>query len=186
MLSDSKDHFDNGTTGTAIPTFNPFTLSVRTPHGTLPLNLKPPRTTTNPTFEWSSHQVLPLHKDLEEIAACTIWQLRRLAIENIDGLKHLKPLFETCPKVDPIAIHTTEQYPLPAMHIEESSIEGTIHVYTTILQNLGMTNNDLLKHGLLFNDGDLLTDSLVNAVCLFKHWPSMFLKFDRLKVLNVQ
>jgi len=48
---DSKDHFDNGTTGTVIPMFDPFTGSVRTPHGTLPLDLKPPRTTTNPTFE---------------------------------------------------------------------------------------------------------------------------------------
>lgn len=160
----SKDHFDNGTTGTAVPTWNPFTESIRTPHGTLPLHLKPPRTTTDPTFEWNNHQVLPLKKDLEELTTCLIWQLKRLALDHIGGLDHLKPFFEACPTVDPITVHRTDQFPLQAMHIEESSIEGTLRVYVSILRDLGMSNEDLEKHGLMFCDGDLLTDSLVKKV----------------------
>ncbi|KAF8827077.1 hypothetical protein HHX47_DHR5001104 [Lentinula edodes] len=143
---DSKDHFDNGTTSTVLPIWDPINCSTRTPYGTLPLDMKPPRTTTDPTFQWSA------------------MQLKHLAMEHIGGLEHLKSSFEACPTVDPIAVHVTEQYPLPALHEEESSIEGTITVYVSILRNLGMTNEDLKAHGLLFNDGDLLTDSLVEKL----------------------
>lgn len=50
------------------------------------------------------------------------------------------------------------------MHEDESSIEGTIRVYVKILRNLGITDDDLKAHGLMFTDGDLLTDSLVDKV----------------------
>ncbi|KAK6969685.1 hypothetical protein R3P38DRAFT_3336812 [Favolaschia claudopus] len=40
----SANHFDNGTTPTGIPVYNPLTGSTKTLHGTLPLSLKPPRT----------------------------------------------------------------------------------------------------------------------------------------------
>jgi hypothetical protein len=93
-----------------------------------------------------------------------LWQLKRLAFENIKSLEHLRKAFEDCPEVDPIAVHKTDQYPLPAMHEDESSIEGTIRVYAQILRNLGVTDDDLRAHRLLFNDGDLLTDSLVDKV----------------------
>ncbi|KAJ3861812.1 hypothetical protein EV359DRAFT_83958 [Lentinula novae-zelandiae] len=155
---DSKDHFDNGTTLTVLPIWDPINCSTRTPYGTLPLDMKPPRTTTNPTFQWSAMQVLPTQTDINQLHDCLIWQLKHLAMEQIGGLEHLKSSFEACPTVDPIAVHVTEQYPLPALHEEESSIEGTITVYVSILRNLGMTNEDLKAHGLLFNDGDLLTD----------------------------
>ena len=167
----SKDHFDNGTTSTVIPMWNPFTHSTRTPHGTLPLDMKPPRTTTDPIFPWSTLDVLPSPTNIAQLEACLIWQLKRIAIDVIGGLEHLKPFFDACPEVDPIKVHVTEQFSLPAMHEEESSIEGTIRVYVTILRNIGMTNELLKKHGLLFDDGDLLTDSLVEKVCqIFLSW----------------
>jgi hypothetical protein len=62
--------------------------------------------------------------------------------------------------VDQIPLHKSEQYPLPAMNLEESSLEGTREVYLTILRNMGLDDEALKVHGLLFDDGDLLTDSL--------------------------
>jgi hypothetical protein len=160
----SGNHFDNGTTATAIPLYNPFTGSTKTPHGTLPLDLKPPRTTTFPVLEWDYTDVLPSPLNIQQLGECLLWQIKRLAFENIKNLDGLRKNFEDCIEVDQIAVHKTEQYPLPAMHEDESSIEGTIRVYTQILQNLGLADADLKAHGLMFNDGDLLTDSLVEKV----------------------
>lgn len=126
--------------------------------------MKPPCTPTDPIFFWSPLDVLPTCTNSTQLSNCLVWQLKHIALENIAGLEKLKSSFEACPAIDPITVHITEQYPLPAMHEDESSIKGTIHVYTNILQNLGMSNEDLEKHGLLINDGDLLTDSLVEKV----------------------
>ncbi|KAJ3826952.1 hypothetical protein F5880DRAFT_1609774 [Lentinula raphanica] len=160
----SSDHFDNGTTATCIPLFDPFTLSDRTPHGKLSLLLKPPRESTNPIFEWSDEDVLPSPKDVQLLTQCSKWQIKRIALESIPGLAHLKPTLGPCPEVKKIALHKTEQYPLPAMKEEENSIDGTIRVFETILKNLSVSNENLEAHGLMFTDGDLLTDSLVDKV----------------------
>ncbi|KAJ7106927.1 hypothetical protein C8R44DRAFT_834268 [Mycena epipterygia] len=160
---DSGNHFDNGTTATVIPVYNPFTGGA-TPYGTLPLSMKPPRTTTFPVIDWSVNDVLPSPLNIEQLEQCCLWQLKRLAFESIRNLDHLKKAFGECPEVDPIAVHKTEQFPLPAMHEDESSIEGTIRVYVQILRNLGLTDEDLKAHGLMFDDGDLLTDSLVDKI----------------------
>jgi hypothetical protein len=160
----SANHFDNGTTATLIPVYNPFTGDSSTPHGTLPLEMKPPRTSTFPVVDWNYHEVLPSPSNAEELTRCCIWQLKRLAFENIASLADLRLAFEECPEVDPIAVHTTPTFPLPAMHEDESSIDGTIRVYVQILRHLGMSNEDLRAHGLMFHDGDLLTDSLIDKV----------------------
>ncbi|KAJ7659835.1 hypothetical protein B0H17DRAFT_1145221 [Mycena rosella] len=113
-------------------------------------------------IEWSHAQDLVHKKEsTEQLIQCCIWQLEQLALENIANLGHLKAAFKECPKVDPIAVHKTNQYPLPVMHEDESSIEGTIHVYVQIPWNLGVTNENLHTHHLLFDDGDLLTNLLV-------------------------
>ncbi|KAE9393457.1 hypothetical protein BT96DRAFT_959055 [Gymnopus androsaceus JB14] len=160
----SGNHFDNGTTATLLKLWDPYLRSMFTAHGTLPLTMKPPRTSANPRFEFSDDQILPSPQNITELTDCCIWQLKRIALENIGGLEHLKKAFEACPEVDQIHVHVTEQFSLPAMHEEESSIEGTIRIYVMILRHLGVTNADLEKHGLLFNDGDLLTDNLVDKV----------------------
>ncbi|KAJ7780590.1 hypothetical protein DFH07DRAFT_865154 [Mycena maculata] len=161
----SGNHFDNGTTSTVIPVYNPFTGG-STPLGTLPLSMKPPRTTTLPVLDWDINNVLPSPESVEQLGQCCLWQLKRIALENIKSLEHLHKAFKEFPEpeVDPIAVHKTEQFPLPAMHEDESSLEGTIRVYVQILRNLGVTDDDLRVHGLMFNDGDLLTDSLVDKV----------------------
>ncbi|KAJ7688874.1 hypothetical protein B0H17DRAFT_1202734 [Mycena rosella] len=159
----SANHFDNGTTATAIPVWDPFTTGPA-PLGTLPLPMKPPRTSTFAVVDWSCEDVLPSPTNAEELSRCCFWQLKHLAIKNIANLARLKAVLEECPEVDPIDIDKTDQYPLPAMHKDESSIDGTIRVYVRILRNLGITNTDLRAHGLMFDDGDLLTDSLIDKI----------------------
>lgn len=163
----SSNHFDNGTTATLIPLWNPFTNG-STPHGTLPLSMKPPRESTKLILDYDFSNILPSPECARQLTSCCLWRLKYMAVEYIEGLSHLKKAIGECPTVDQILVHKTEQYPLPAMHEDESSIDGTIRVYETILKNVGLTDETLTAHGLLFNDGDLLTDSLFDKVREFK------------------
>ncbi|KAK0435753.1 hypothetical protein EV421DRAFT_1716489 [Armillaria borealis] len=161
----SKDHFDNGTTATLLVLFGGTEERQRLPLGTIPVSMKPERKTTDPLFDWDITHTVPDRQTLDELTACTLWQVMRLAIEHVPELQHLLETLEACPTVRQILVHITEHYPMPAMHIDESSIEGTIRVYITILtQYLKLSDEDLVKHGLLFTHGDLLTDSLMDKI----------------------
>ncbi|KAF8879786.1 hypothetical protein CPB85DRAFT_1234405 [Mucidula mucida] len=159
----SANHFDNGTTATLIPLHDPFTGGT-VPHGTLPLDMKPPRTSTKSLESWTPEQAMISPEDAVKLEECSLWQLKKIALDVIAGLGHLKKSFRECPEVIKIALHKTEQYPLPAMHEDESSIDGTIRVYLTILKQLGVTNEEIRAHGLIFADGDLLTASLIDKI----------------------
>ncbi|KAK0224515.1 hypothetical protein EDD85DRAFT_914111 [Armillaria nabsnona] len=93
----SKDHFDNGTTATLIVLFGKSDERKRIPHGTIPLSTKPERKTTDPVFDWDVTHLLPDRETLDQLTACTLWQIVRLAIEHIDGLQHLASILEACP-----------------------------------------------------------------------------------------
>ncbi|KAF8145481.1 hypothetical protein K438DRAFT_2097724 [Mycena galopus ATCC 62051] len=161
---DNKNHFDNRTTATLIPIYNPFTNEARTPRGTLPFTMKPPRTSTLPTYSWTAADTLPSASDAEKTEQCLLWQLKSIALDYIPELGHLKSSFGPCPEIDQIKLHKTEQFPLPAMHEDESTLEGTITVINKIFAQLGTSSTDLENHGIVFANGDLLTDNLVNTV----------------------
>ncbi|KAG8947864.1 hypothetical protein FRC04_010222 [Tulasnella sp. 424] len=66
------------------------------------------------------------------------------------------------PVVHKIPLHTTRQYPLPAMHIDESSLDGTLEVIETIMcRHLGLSSEDIEAHGIVLAHEDNLTTSLV-------------------------
>ncbi|KAJ7663707.1 hypothetical protein DFH06DRAFT_986655 [Mycena polygramma] len=160
----AKNHFDNGTTATVIPVFDPAT-GEHAKHGTLPFSMKPPRERTLPVLDWTAEDVLPSPQCAQELSASCFWQLKRIALEHIPGVSsRLKKALEECPEVYQIPLHKTEQYPLPAMNLDESSMEGTLAVYSEILRNMGLDDAALEAHGLMFDDGDLLTDSLKEKI----------------------
>ncbi|THU95833.1 hypothetical protein K435DRAFT_797792 [Dendrothele bispora CBS 962.96] len=108
----SKDHFDSGTTSTLIIQHDPDTNTPAT-HGALSLDMKPPRTTTKQNICDHSLLLLPSVEHAQKLDDCSLWQLKQLP---------------SCPSIEKITPHTTQQYPLPAMHKDESSIDGTINV----------------------------------------------------------
>ncbi|KAJ7066253.1 hypothetical protein C8F01DRAFT_1248284 [Mycena amicta] len=157
----SKNHFDSGTTATLLPVYDPETGTHAT-HGTLPLSMKPPRERTLPVLDWDCNDVLPSPEAATQLTASCRWQLKRIALDHIPGLSadFKKEALGDGPEVYQIPLHKTEQYPLPAMKIDEATLEGNMEVYTTILRELGLNDAALERHGLMFDDGDLLTDSL--------------------------
>jgi hypothetical protein len=54
------------------------------------------------------------------------------------------------PSILLILVHTTEQCTLPAMHIDESSLDGTIDIFSTIFgSSLKMAEDDIKRHGVI-------------------------------------
>ncbi|KAJ7731953.1 hypothetical protein B0H14DRAFT_2639941 [Mycena olivaceomarginata] len=139
---DNKNHFDNGTTATLIPIYNPFTNESRTPRGTLPFSMKPEHTSTVPNYPWTAADTLPSSSDAENTEQCLIWQLKSIALEYIiPELAHPKPLLESSSQA--------EQFPLSAMHEDESTLEGTITVINKLFEQLKASSADLEDHGLV-------------------------------------
>jgi hypothetical protein len=85
----SHNHFDNGMTATLIPLWDPFNSGNRTPHGSLPLDMKPPRDSKNPIFDWKPEQILPKPEQAAQLVNVCKWLLKSVAIDHIEGLGRL-------------------------------------------------------------------------------------------------
>lgn len=155
----SKDSFQNGTTATLIPLFG-------VSPGSLPLHLLPRRQNRRYILDIKPELTLPKVNEIQELRRNLLWRIKHTLLNYSERLdrKYRKELGPP-PSVLQIPVHQTKQYPLPAMHIDESSLDGTLEVIETIIsKHLGMSNEDLVKHGIVFGHGDNLTIELIDKV----------------------
>ncbi|KAF8141068.1 hypothetical protein K438DRAFT_2114906 [Mycena galopus ATCC 62051] len=140
----SNDHLNNGTTATLIILWG-FAI------GDLPLEILPPRKTHLPVLEFTANDLLPSLEDVQQLEALHRW--------------HIEDILP--PSILVILVHTTEQCTLPAMQIDESSLDGTINVSATIFQSsLKMTEDDIKRHSVVMCTGDQLNASLFDKVAV--------------------
>ncbi|KAF4603981.1 hypothetical protein EYR40_001156 [Pleurotus pulmonarius] len=153
----SKDHFDNGTTATLIPLFN-------VEPGSLGIELKPPRTTRRPVIDIMAGDLLPSYTQIKELEMDIVWHIEDILFTAFPLLR--SRLADSVPppsNVESIPLHKTEQYPLPTMHIDESSLDGTLQVLEKIIvQTLKMDADAIKKHGIIICAGDQLSVSLLD------------------------
>lgn len=156
---DSKDHFNNGTTATLIPLYD-------VSYGERSLDLLPRRTTHLHAMDFGPMDTLPSPSQVKEIEESQLWHICDILLDKFPALrKKFAKNISPPPSVLPIPVHKSKQYPLPAMHIDESSIDGALEVIDTIVtKSLKMTSDDIKKHGIIFCAGDQLTVSLLNKV----------------------
>jgi hypothetical protein len=154
----SKDSFDNGTTATLVPLFG-------VEFGGLPLDLKPKRDSRLPILDFGPEDLLPSLEQVQQVEAAELWHIEDILYDCFPDLRRRLADIPPPPNIQSIPLHKTEQYPLPAMHVDESSLEGTLKVLNTIFcDTLKMSVEDLQKHGLVFCAGDQLTISLLDKV----------------------
>ena len=155
----SKDHFDNGTTATLIPLFD-------VDFGGLPLDLKPARDNRRPTLDFDASDMLPSLQQMQELEEAQLWHIEDILFNTFPKLRQrFKNEIRPPRDILPIPVHKTEQYPLPAMHIDESSLEGTLKVIDCIItKTLKLSGDSLEKHGIILCAGDQLTMSLLDKV----------------------
>ncbi|KAJ7505046.1 hypothetical protein B0H11DRAFT_1905119 [Mycena galericulata] len=100
----AKNHFDNSTTGTVMPVFDP-TTDGHAAHGTLPLSIQPPWEHTLPVLDWTTEDVLPSLESAQQPLASCFWQMKHLGLEHIPGVTtKLKKQLEECPVVNQIPL----------------------------------------------------------------------------------
>lgn len=156
----SKDHFDSGTTATLIPLYD-------VAFGQLALSMLKPRTTRNHILSFEQGDLLPSAACVSQLESAMLWHVENILLESFPSLRERLRYNEPVPTVEAIPVHKTEQYPLPAMPTDESSIDGTLEVLDTLVQRvLGFTDDDLRKHGVIICAGDQLTNSLVDKVSI--------------------
>ena len=155
----SKDHFDNGTTATLVPLFG-------VAYGELSLDLKPKRENRRPLLHFKPTDLLPDFDSACRVEAAQVWHIEDILYEAYPALR-IRLGNAIWPPLDvmSIPVHKTEQYPLPAMHIDESTLEGAIGVLDSIVRNtLKLTEKEIENHGLIICAGDQLTLSLLDKV----------------------
>lgn len=155
----STDSFQNGTTATLIPLYG-------VQRGDLPIDLMPPRKTRRLTLEWESADTMPSTLEVIQLRHNTEFYIRKIILDWSETLhnKYRARLGEP-PEVHQIPLHVTTQYPLAAMHIDESTLDGTLEVIDDILKKqLNMSEEDLMAHGTIIAHGDLLTGDLTEKV----------------------
>ncbi|KAJ6565075.1 hypothetical protein B0H10DRAFT_1843128 [Mycena sp. CBHHK59/15] len=155
----SNDHFDNGTTATLIVLWG-FVIS------DLPLELLPPRKTRLPVLEFTPNDLLPSLEDVQQLEALHRWHIEDILVQGYPILQsRFSDSISEPPSILLIPVHTTEQCTLPAMQIDESSLDGTIDVFSTIFRSsLKMTEDDIKRHGVVICAGDQLSASLFDKV----------------------
>ncbi|KAF8798380.1 hypothetical protein BYT27DRAFT_7228445 [Phlegmacium glaucopus] len=165
---DLKDHFDNGTTATLIPLYG-------VECGKLPF--KPRHTNRRPILKFSPEDLFPSQEEAQRVQAGQLWHIKDILFDVFPTLlKRLASSISPLLSVLQIPVHITKQYPLPAMHINESSLEGTLGVMDTIFQStLELTEDDIKTHGLVLCAGDQLSLSLLDKISAIQHNNSDFM-----------
>ena len=155
----SKDHFDNGTTATLIPLYD-------VEFGGLPLDLKPPRDNRHPVIDFNHEDMLPSRQQVQELEEEQLWHIEDILFDAFPALRdRFKDKIKPVPDILSIPVHQTEQFPLPTMHIDESSLEGTLQVLNEIItKTLKLSGDGLVAHGIILCAGDQLTMSLLDKV----------------------
>jgi len=158
---DSKAHFDNGMTAILIPLFG-------VKFGGLPLDLLPHRNNQLPLLSFGPADLLPSLEEAQCVEDGQLWHIQDILYDAFPNLCDcFQHEIEAAPSVYQIPLHKTKQYPLPAMHIDESSLDGTLEVLDTIITcHLKFTVANLQKHGILICAGDQLSKLLVDKVKL--------------------
>ena len=158
---DSKAHFDNRTTATLIPLFG-------VEFGGPPLDLLPCCNNCLPLLSFGPADLLPSLQEARDVEDGQLWHIQDILYDAFPDLcDRFHHEIEATPSVYQIPLHQRKQYPLPAMHIDESSLDGTLEVLDTIItRHLKFTVEDLQKHGILICAGDQLSKLLVDKVSL--------------------
>ncbi|KAJ7117026.1 hypothetical protein C8R44DRAFT_627043 [Mycena epipterygia] len=153
----SKDTFENGTTGTLIVLYGVL-------RGELELEILEPRTTRKPVIDFDPMDTLPTVEQIIQTRKSALWHVRRILLEQFPTLgAKFKDNHGDVPVIRPIPLHTTVQLPTPAMKIDESSLDGTIDVLDTMItRTLQLTAAGMRAHGVMFAGGDLLSLNLTD------------------------
>ncbi|KAJ7806710.1 hypothetical protein B0H14DRAFT_2381776 [Mycena olivaceomarginata] len=155
----SKDSFENGTTATLIALYGVL-------RGELELEILEPRTNRRPIVDFEPMDTLPTAEQIIQTRRSSLWHVRRILLERFPKLgAKFKDDLGDIPVIQAIPLHRTEHFPMPAMKIDESSLDGTIDVIDTVVtRTLQLNAAGMRAHGVMFAGGDLLSLNLTDKV----------------------
>ncbi|PCH34550.1 hypothetical protein WOLCODRAFT_19414 [Wolfiporia cocos MD-104 SS10] len=155
--ADSKDHFDNGTMAILLPLYD---ILYRSLH----LSLEPERKSRLLTPDFSPSDLLPTALQVQRLEAAQLWHIEDIFFNHfLDLHRHLGDSIPPPPNIQMILLHKTEQFPLPAIHIDKSSLDSTINVMEMIFyKTLQLSEDDIRRHSIILCGGNQLSVSLLD------------------------
>ena len=89
--------------------------------------------------------MLPSCQQVQELEAEHLWHIEDILFDAFPELRNrFKNKIRPVRNILPIPVHQTEQFPLPAMHTDESSLEGTLQVLSdNITKTLKLSGDGL-------------------------------------------
>ncbi|KLO10215.1 hypothetical protein SCHPADRAFT_999732 [Schizopora paradoxa] len=152
----NKAHFDNGTTASVI-VLEGIEL------GQLRNTMVPPRLYRRLSLEFSPSDILPTPEISKELDTTHLYHIIDILLDSFPNLRQRFGDDNHPPSKKQIPVHKTRQYPLPAMLLDESSLDGTLDVVNTIIQTtLQLSEEDVQRQGVIICAGDQLTMSLLD------------------------
>jgi hypothetical protein len=131
----------------------------------LPLRPGPRRHRTNIELSFSDTDLLLSPKVVAEVEQACKWNIGDILMDAYPELrKRVRKKWQP-PSVFQIPVHKTESFPCPAMHIDESTLDGTAEIIKTLLKTLDLTENRIREQGRIFIHGNQMTVSLLEKVC---------------------
>jgi hypothetical protein len=132
--------------------------------GELELEILEPRTSRKPILDFEPMDTLPTVEQIVQTRRSALWHLRRIFLEWFPSLAaKFKDNLGDVPVIHAIPLHQTEQLPVPAMKIDESSLDGTIDVIDTVVtRTLQLNAAGMRVHSVMFAGGDLLSLNLTD------------------------
>ncbi|KIK33088.1 hypothetical protein CY34DRAFT_18606 [Suillus luteus UH-Slu-Lm8-n1] len=137
------------------------------PNGHLSLDFLPPWLIWLPIINFGPQDLLPSLEQVQQLEAASHWHILDILLDTFPSLcRKFADNIKAPSVVLSISVHQTEQYSLPAMHIDESSIDGALE--------------DIQKYGILMYAGDQLTVSLFDKHATASHRDDLDL-FDNVR-----
>jgi hypothetical protein len=155
----NRSTFENGTTSTLVVLHD-------VAYGELKLDLLPPVVATRPILDYTADDLRPTPQQAAELQQAMIWHVRDILLSLYPALRaRLGDTVPSLPDTMCIAPHKTEFHPLPAVKLDESTLEGTMDFFDFVFdKTLKLTPELLRAHGVVFGGGDLLSNLLAEKV----------------------
>jgi hypothetical protein len=160
-LGRSRSTFESGTMSTLV-------LLHGVDYGELGLDLLPPVTTTRPYIKISPSDVHPSPVQVAELEVTMKWHIRDMFLDLYPALRtRLGTSLSALPETESIPLHKTKCYTMPAMDVDESTIEGTMDFFDKIFgTHLQLDKEDIQRGGIVLGAGDLLSNIIGERVRL--------------------
>jgi hypothetical protein len=142
---DNKDTFENGATATLVVTAQKPTVDMSKDY----------------TDQLSMEDLYPTREQSARLSTTYCYHLTEVLVRRVKGFEHNPFPVQV---LSPPSLAKTEMYPLPSMHIDQSTVDGNRDILEEIMEKATQLNPEWFERRRLILAGDQLTLSRIRSI----------------------